>query len=145
LEKLKYRIKRILQFLLNPHLTLCFAIAWMITNGWSYVGAVIGPILGWEWLTAVSTAYLAMLWFPFTPEKLITAFISIGLLKKLYPDDQKTLKVLEDFREKVRAKHRSNMEAFRNRREERKRERAVSRRRAASDMHRPGQKDSAHV
>ena len=114
-EKIKAALKKTYQFLLNPHLVLCVGIAWLITNGWSYIGAALGPVLGWDWLTAVSAAYLAMLWFPFTPEKILTALIAIWLLKKLYPDDQRTLQVLRDFKQKVKDKYSEDMARFRNR------------------------------
>ena len=117
-EKIKAALKKAYQFLLNPHLVLCVGIAWLITNGWSYIGAALGPILGWDWLTAVSAAYLAMLWFPFTPEKILTALISIWLLKKLYPDDQRTLQVLRDFKQKVKDKYSEDMARFRNRKKD---------------------------
>lgn len=115
IEKIKAALKKAYQFLLNPHLVLCIGIAWLITNGWSYIGAALGPLLGWEWLTAISAAYLAMLWFPFTPEKILTAIIAIWLLKKLYPDDQRTLQVLRDFKQKVKDKYSEDMARFRNR------------------------------
>ena len=118
MEKIKEKISKAVQFLLNPHLVLCLGVAWMITNGWSYVGAALGAAFKWKWLTAVSSAYLTMLWFPFTPEKLITAAIAIWLLKKLFPDDQKTLKVLEDFKESVREKHLQAVQRRKARREE---------------------------
>ena len=114
-EKIKAALKKAYQFLLNPHLVLCVGIAWLITNGWSYIGAALGPVLGWDWLTAVSAAYLAMLWFPFTPEKILTALIAIWLLRKLYPDDQRTLQVLRDFKQKVKDKYSEDMARFRNR------------------------------
>ena len=37
---------------------------------------------------------MSFLWLPFTPEKLVTALIAIGLLRLLYPEDQQTLGVL---------------------------------------------------
>ncbi len=114
-EKIKAALKKAYQFLLNPHLVLCVGIAWLITNGWSYIGAALGPVLGWDWLTAVSAAYLAMLWFPFTPEKILTALIAIWLLRKLYPDDQRTLQVLRDLKQKVKDKYSEDMARFRSR------------------------------
>jgi len=54
-------------------------------------------------MVAVGGAYLAFLWFPFSPEKLVTVAISIGLLKWLFPKDQKTLAVLRQMKDKVKA------------------------------------------
>ncbi len=91
------------RFLFNPRFMLCFGLAWMITNGWSYLGLLLGRAFELRWLTYVSTAYMALLWLPFTPEKIITFAISILLLKLIFPGDTKTLKVLHDMKEKARA------------------------------------------
>ena len=98
---MRERIKRIAMFLLNPRLVLCFGIGWMITNGWAYVMMGVGSFLNIGWMIAVSGAYLAFLWFPFTPEKIVTVIIAIFLLKLLFPKDKKTLAVLIEFNESV--------------------------------------------
>ena len=46
-------------------------------------------------MVVVSGAYLALLWLPLTPEKILTFAISIFLLKLLFPKDEKTLGVLK--------------------------------------------------
>lgn len=81
--------------LLNPRLVLCLGLGWMITNGWSYVITALGIWLDIPWMTAVGGAYLSLLWFPCTPEKLFTVIIALFLLKKLFPGDTRTLQVLE--------------------------------------------------
>ena len=101
-KKLQRWLKKAVQFLLNPQLLLCFGLGWMITNGWSYILFGLGTWLGIEWMIAVSSAYLAFLWFPFSPEKLITVAIAIFLLRWLFPHDQKTLAVLIDMKNKVK-------------------------------------------
>ena len=93
-ETVKRKAKKLIQFLLNPRLLLCIGIGWMITNGWSYVMFGFGMYFDIQWMIAVSSAYLAFLWFPFSPEKIATAAIAIALLKLLFPNDQKTLAVL---------------------------------------------------
>ncbi len=60
-QKIKYWIKTVVEFILNPRLLLCFGLAWIITNGWAYITAFIGVRLGIEWLTAVAGGYLAAL------------------------------------------------------------------------------------
>ena len=92
--KLKYWIKTVIEFCLNPRLLLCFGIAWIITNGWCYIFVALGTILKINWMLAVGGAYAAALWVPFTPEKIITVIIAIALLRLLFPNDQKTLKKL---------------------------------------------------
>ena len=119
-QKLLYllqNIKKFLQFLLNPRFLLCFGLGWMITNGWSYILLGIGSFYGIGWMTAVAGAYLAMLWFPFSPEKIVTVAIAIALLRWLFPHDKKTLAVLHNMRMKAVEALRSQREGKKNRRE----------------------------
>lgn len=95
-QKTKHFLKKAAMLLFNPRFLLCFGIGWIITNGWCYIGAALGAYFGIGWLTAVSTGYMALLWVPFTPEKLITLTIAIVLLRFLFPDDQKTLGLLRE-------------------------------------------------
>ncbi len=101
--KIKYWVKTVLEFILNPRLLLCLGIAWLITNGWAYIAAALSVWLKVEWLAAVSATYLAALWIPFTPEKIITVIIAIFLLKLLFPKDKKTLEKLHNMKEKAKA------------------------------------------
>ncbi len=96
------KLGTIVRFITNPRLLLCVGIAWMITNGWSYVLMAVGTWLKITWMQAVAGAYLAFLWLPVSPEKLVTFAIAILLLKKLFPNDEKTLAVLKRFRQKAR-------------------------------------------
>ena len=106
-EIFKAKIKKIIGFILNPRLVLCGGIAWLITNGWSYVLFAVGTYFSIEWMIAVSGAYMTFLWFPFTPEKILTAIIAIALLRILFPRDQKTLAILTDLYNKAKEKHKS--------------------------------------
>ena len=101
----KPRLKKAISFLLNPRLLLCFGIAWFFTNGWSYLAVLVGTWLKLHWLIAVGSAYLAILWFPFTPEKILTVIFAIWLLKLLFPNDKNTLAVLQQMRESFKKKH----------------------------------------
>ena len=109
-DKLKQNLKKALQFIANPRLILCFMLGWMITNGWSYIMFGLGTYLGIEWMIAVGGAYMALLWLPFTPEKIITCAIAIALLRWLFPGDQKTLAVLRGWYENARAAIRTRKE-----------------------------------
>lgn len=113
---MRERIKRFLlgavKFILNPRLLLCFGIAWMITNGWSYVMLAAGTYFGIPWMIAVASAYLTVLWLP-SPEKIVTCAIAILLLRLLFPRDKHTLGVLQDMR-------RAAIDAFRNRKRKKK-------------------------
>ena len=111
-EKIKGLLVKALRFILNPRLLLCFGIAWMITNGWSYLMLAVGTWLGVPWMIAVASAYLAILWLP-SPEKILTCAIAILLLRLLFPKDKYTLGVLQDM-------HRAALDAFRNRKNKKK-------------------------
>ncbi len=100
---MKQKLKKLAQFLLNPRLILCFVIAWMITNGWSYILFALGILLDIGWMTAVAGAYLAYLWLPVSPEKIFTFIIAIGLLRLLFPNDTKTLAVMKEMYQKAKS------------------------------------------
>ena len=117
-EKLRHNLKKTLQFIGNPRLLLCLALGGLITNGWSYIMFGIGTYLEINWMVAVSGAYLAFLWLPISPEKLVTFAIAIALLRWLFPGDQKTLAVLHRWYEKAKA-------AVQRRRERRAEEKAA--------------------
>ncbi len=100
---MKKNIKKIFQFIANPKLVLCVAVAWMITNGWSYILFAVGTYFKIKWMVAVGTAYLAFLWLPVSPEKIVTFAIAIVLLRWWFPNDQKTLAVLRNLYQKAKA------------------------------------------
>lgn len=108
----KRTLLKIVQFILNPRLLLCFGIAWMITNGWSYVTLAVGTWLGIPWMIAVASTYLAILWLP-SPEKILTCAIAILLLRILFPHDKYTLGVLQDMR-------RAAIDAFKSKKKKRR-------------------------
>lgn len=101
-ETNKNKLRKTLQFFLNPNLLLCLAVAWLITNGWSYICFAVGTYFQIPWLLAVSGAYLAFLWLPVSPEKIVTVAIAITLLRFLFPEDKKTLAVLQQMHRKIK-------------------------------------------
>ena len=101
---MKEKLKTVLHFILNPRFLLCFGLAWLITNGWSYIVFALGILFQISWMIAISGAYMALLWFPFTPEKLITLIIAMALLRFLFPHDEKTLGVLREMYAKTKVK-----------------------------------------
>lgn len=124
-EKIISWLKKLLQLLFNPRLLLCLFIAWMITNGWSYVLLAFGIFFRITWMQAVSGAYLSLLWIPFTPEKILTVAIAIFLLRVLFPKDEKTLGVLREMFERERTKHREAKEKRKERKNGRKNSQAT--------------------
>ena len=107
---MKQKIIKFLQFITNPRFLLCFGIGWIITNGWSYILFALGMAWDIGWMKAVAGAYLAFLWLPISPEKIVTCAIAIALLRWLFPNDQKTLAVLRDILHKAKAAVRSKKE-----------------------------------
>ena len=103
---MKEKCKKLVLFIFNPSFLLCFGMGWMITNGWSYILFALGTFLEIEWMIYVGGGYMALLWVPGTPEKLITFAIAVFFLKRLFPNDQKTLGVLKELHAK--AKERKN-------------------------------------
>ena len=111
---MKEKFRKFCQFILNPKLLLCVLIAWLITNGWSYILFGFGVYFDIQWMIAVGGAYLAFLWLPVSPEKIATAAIAIWLLRRLFPDDQKTLGVLKDMYHKAKSTIKSKKKSKRN-------------------------------
>ncbi len=99
---MKEKFKKIILFILNPRLLFCFVVAWFITNGWSYCLFFIGTYYQIPVLITISSAYLAFLWLPISPEKLLTCTIAIFLLRWLFPNDKNSLGVLRDLLEKTK-------------------------------------------
>ncbi len=103
-QSLENILKKAFYLVANPRFLLCFGIAWFITNGWSYLMMGLGTVFQIHWMIAVSGAYIAFLWIPMTPEKIITIAISILLMKKIFPDDKKTLGLLHELHERAKIK-----------------------------------------
>lgn len=73
----------------SPKILLTFGIAWMITNGWSYIFVFLGIHFRNNLLLGIGSAYQTFLWLPITPEKIVTVAISIWLGKLFFPKDKK--------------------------------------------------------
>ncbi len=102
MKNIKEKLKKLIQFLLNPRFLLCFGLAWMITNGWCYIFIGVGSFYDIEWMFYVGTTYLAFLWLPVTPEKIITIPMAIAFLKLFFPKDENTLAVLNGMYQKAK-------------------------------------------
>lgn len=95
-EMVRQKLIKLMKFIFNPRLLLCLGIGWMITNGWAYVLMGVGTYFQSGWMMGIAGFYLSILWFPFTPEKLLTLIIAIWLLSRLFPEDKLTLAVLRE-------------------------------------------------
>lgn len=103
-EKIKAGFKNTVEFLLNPRLLVCLGIAWLVTNGWSYILFTVGTVYEITWMVTVSGAYLTFLWLPISPEKIVTVALAIALLRIFFPNDQRTLSKLRSLHEKISEK-----------------------------------------
>ena len=101
---MKERIKRIIRFIANPRLILCLGLAWMVTNGWSYVVLGLGTVFQSKWMLAVSGSYLAFLWLPISPEKIVTVALAMLFLRLWFPNDEHTLGKLRELYYKLKLK-----------------------------------------
>lgn len=92
-KRLWIRIKKQLlswkEYIIDWRFALCFLIGWMITNGWCYIGLWVGAAFKIGWLAAVSGAWAAILWLPFTPEKIVTVGIALGIMKIIFPNHKR--------------------------------------------------------
>lgn len=86
---------------LRPFLSIkfliCFMLAWMITNGWSYIFITIGSLKDIKWMLKVALSYQAFLWLPITPEKLVTIPIAMWFNFKFFKD-AKTEKMFKELK-----------------------------------------------
>ena len=87
-------IKEKVKPFLNIKFLLSFFCAWMVTNGWSYIFVVLGPVLNLKWMTTVGVSYQTFLWLPCTPEKIVTIPLAIFLHRIIFPRDFKNLEKL---------------------------------------------------
>lgn len=106
-KALRSLLRKTATLLTNPRLAFCLGAAWFITNGWAYVFSALGMYFDINWMLALGTGYLAIIWMPFTPEKALTAIIAILLLRILFPKDKQTLTILKRYHMNNRFKRRS--------------------------------------
>lgn len=119
-------VKKWIMVVLNPRLLLCLFVAWMITNGWCYVFTLIGTLCDIPWMLLTGSAYMSLLWVPFTPEKLLTVIIAISLMRLIFPKDEKTIKVLKEELRKLKAAYQRQREKRQLRRSRRKSKRQIA-------------------
>lgn len=82
----------------NWKFLISFGLAWMITNGWCYVGLTIGFAFDINWLKAVCGTYAGILYLPFTLEKLITIPLAMWFQRILFKRDEKLKKQFEEMK-----------------------------------------------
>lgn len=61
-----------------------FCLAWLITNGWGYILLGVGSYFDIKWAKYVGGSYIAFIWLPTSPEKLITIPLAVWFEKKIF-------------------------------------------------------------
>lgn len=121
--ELKEKLRPWVRALTNPHLLISLGIAWFITNGWAYCAIGIGGFLNIGWLFQIGTVWAGLLWLPGTPEKLLTFPIAIFILRRLFPNDTRTLAMIDrkwkSAKDKTRIRFRQFKEKLHGKRQER--------------------------
>lgn len=97
-------IKDYIKPFLNIRFVISFGIAWMITNGWSYIFVAVGGALDIKWMLSVGLGYQAFLWLPITPEKLVTIPLAVIIHRLLFPKDYNSITTLNNMLNKEKAK-----------------------------------------
>lgn len=95
---MKRFIKWLLKYLrpfANWRFVISFGLAWIITNGIWYAFAFV-PMRLPDWLVWFARSYIAFLYIPTTPEKLITIPLAIFIQLLLFRNDVKTRKQLDE-------------------------------------------------
>lgn len=95
-------MKNYLKPFLNLKFLISFGLAWLITNGWSYICLGVGTLFKIKWLMVVASSYIAFLYLPFTFEKLITIPLAIFIQTKLFKNDKKLRKDLLNMQNQAR-------------------------------------------
>ncbi len=118
--ELKQKLRPWVRALTNPHLLISVGIAWFITNGWAYCAIGLGAFLEIGWLLKAGSVWAAMLWVPGTPDKLVPFPLAIFILRLLFPNDTRTLAMIDRkwkaAKDKTRIKYRKFREKLRSRR-----------------------------
>ena len=83
------RIKRKIKPYLHWKMLLVFGSVWVLTNGIWYVLAFT-PIGIPEWIRWFARGYIAFLYMPFTAEKVVIAYVSTRIYKKLFKEEIKS-------------------------------------------------------
>ena len=82
----------------NWKFLISYGTAWMITNGWCWLGLLFGNIFSIGWMIGICTGYMAFLWMPFTVEKIVTIPLAIWFQTLFFKHDKKLRKQLEDLK-----------------------------------------------
>ena len=82
----------------NWKFLISYGTAWMITNGWCWLGLLFGNLFSIGWMIAVCGSYMAFLWMPFTVEKIVTIPLAIWFQTLFFKHDKKLRKQLEDMK-----------------------------------------------
>ena len=90
MKKIWTKILIYLKPFLDWKFLVSYSIPFSLINGWAWIGTILMPIIGSNWFTIAASTWLAILWMPCTPEKLITIPMAIWIHHLLFKNDKKT-------------------------------------------------------
>lgn len=90
MKRIIYQLKTFVQPFINWRFLIAYLIPWFITNGWAWIGTFLLPITGLNWFTGAASAWLAILWMPWTPEKVLIIPAALWIHSKLFKNDPQT-------------------------------------------------------
>ena len=76
---IKIYSERIKEYL-RPSMFISFGLAWFLTNGWCYLFIMFGT----PSMKIIGSTWAAILWFPFTAEKIVTITIALWIQKNIF-------------------------------------------------------------
>ena len=79
-KKILLKLYQFIKFILDWRTFMCYIPVWFVFSGWTYVVLIYGS----PWWRTIAGAWLAMLWMPWCPEKLITIPLSLWIKKILF-------------------------------------------------------------
>jgi chaperonin GroEL len=79
-KELLAKLYEFIKFILDWKTLLCYIPVWFVFSGWTYVAIAFGS----PWIRAFGSAWLAMLWMPWCPEKLITIPITLWIKRIIF-------------------------------------------------------------
>ena len=80
IKKLIHKLYEFIRFILDWRTLMCYIPVWFAFSGWTYVVIIYGS----PWWKTIAGAWLAMLWMPWCPEKLITIPLTLWIKKILF-------------------------------------------------------------
>lgn len=114
MKKLFKKIWLYIRPFLDIKILIIYLPVWFLFSGWTYLFMILGAKYNIDWMFISGSTWNAILWMPFTPEKLVTIPITIKLYVKFFNKnnphlDKMLLEAKQDF-QKIKNKFRRKRE-----------------------------------